>query len=46
MIPRIDKSRLFPGTVVINDGEYTWIWNGIYNSFTLFKNGEIVIDER
>jgi len=46
MIPRIDRSRLFPGMVVVYDEEYTWIWDGIYNVFTLFKNGKAVIDER
>lgn len=42
----IDRSRLFQGMTVIHDGEYTWLWDGIHNSFALFKNGEIVIDER
>lgn len=40
MIPKIDRSRLFYGAVVVHDGEYTWLWNGMNNSFTLFKNGE------
>lgn len=43
MIPKIDRSRLFTGMVIIHYTEYTWLWNGIYNSFTLFdKNGEDV----
>lgn len=42
MIPKIDRSRLFYGAVVVHDGEYTWLWNGMNNSFTLFKNGETV----
>jgi len=40
MIPRIDRSRLFPCAVVVHDGEYTWMQDGIHDSFTLFKNGE------
>lgn len=39
---KIDRSRLFPGWTVVYDGEYIWLWDGIYNRFTLFKNGEIV----
>ena len=42
MIPKLDRSRLFYGAVVVHDGEYTWLWNGMNNSFTLFKNGETV----
>lgn len=46
MIPKIDRSRLFPGAVVVHDGEYVWLWDGMHGSFTLFKNGEIVIDKK
>lgn len=36
----IDRSRLFYGAIVVHDGEYTWLWDGMHDSFTFFKNGK------
>jgi hypothetical protein len=42
MIPKVDRSRLFYGAVVVQNSNDTWIFNGLYNTITICRDGKIV----
>lgn len=42
MIPKIDRSRLFPGVVVVQNLNDTWIFNGLYNTIIIYRDGKMI----